>query len=98
MFSNFELSNFTSAGPRYMAQDTLTGGRGVVIGAFVPVEYFASSSAQIGITRPDATVAVFAIAFEVNAMGPCAGAAFSSKRCSEGGVFPISSPENGLTL
>ena len=83
---------------RNIAQATDTGGRGVVIGAFVPLEYFASSSAQSGITSPDATEAVFAIAFETNATGPWRGVAFSSNSRNAGGVLPISRPVKGLML
>jgi hypothetical protein len=49
-------------------------------------------------TSPEATVAVLAIALETKATGPWAGTAFSSNKCNEGGVFPISRPVNGLTL
>ena len=44
--SGLALSNVTAPGPRYFDHRTVTGGRGVVIGALVPLVYFMSSDAQ----------------------------------------------------
>src|SRR3954462_1233394 len=70
--STFGLSesNVTLPGPRNFAHASVTTGRGRVIGALVPLVYFASSFAHTGRASPCATVAVRASAFDAAATGP----------------------------
>ena len=75
-FSNvgFALSKVTVPGPRYFDQVSETGGGGFRIGALVPLEYFASSSAQTvrsnGVAR---AVVLVATGLVTIAIGPRTG-------------------------
>jgi hypothetical protein len=95
-FQRFPLRvlELTSAGPRNIADETLTGGRRVS-GAFVPLD-FASSSAQIGMTSPRRPWRSWQSPWRRRPQA-LSRSRFSQK-CNDGGVLPISRPLNGLTL
>src|SRR5262245_7659185 len=89
------LSKVTVPGPRYFDQRAMTGGRGVLIGALVPLVNFPSSDAHTVSANGDAIDAVRAGAVARFASGPCVGAPFSSNRIC-GGVLPTAISLNGL--
>src|SRR4051794_20555440 len=77
MVSNFGLpfsgSKVTLPGPRYFDHSAVTGGRGLRIGAFVPLVYLASSFAHSWSGIGVFTVAVRGSAFAIEAIGPWMG-------------------------
>ena len=90
-FSNSGLgfSNVTLPGPRYFDQDSVTGGGGFRSGEPVPLEYFASSSAQtVSGSGADTEVVRVRPGFETIAIGPLNAGRPSRRTGCTGGVFP----------
>src|SRR5262245_59747525 len=89
------LSKVTAPGPRYFDQRAITGGRGVLIGALVPLVYFPSSAVHTVTANGEVIEALRPGAFARFAGGPWVGVPFSSNR-SCGGVLPTAISLNGL--
>src|SRR5437868_1978494 len=93
--TGFALSNVTVPGPRYFDQVRVTGGRGVVRGAFVPLVYFMSSATHRVSSSGEAAEAVRVAAFARVATGPWIAGPFCSNRIT-GGVLLTAISLNGL--
>src|SRR4051812_42053654 len=93
----FSGAKVTFPGPRYLDHIAVTGGRGLRIGAFVPLVYLASSFAQSGSSMGVLAVAVRCGAFETAAIGPWIAGPFCSN-FNDGGVLPTAASSKGLTL
>ena len=93
--SGATLSNVAAPGPRYFDQRKVTGGRGLVIGALVPLVNFMSSAAQTVSSRGADSDAVRAGALARIASGPWTAGPAGSKRMA-GGVLPTAISLNGL--
>src|SRR5436190_23981349 len=91
----FALSSVTVPGPRYFDTVIVAGGRGVLIGALVPLVYFMSSAAQMSSANGEEIDAVRVGADARSASGPWMPFPAGSKRIT-GGVFPTAISLNGL--
>src|SRR4029077_2092868 len=94
--SGFALSNATVPGPRYFDHVSVTGGRGFVIGAPVPLVYFMSSVAQTVSGSGADNEALRLAACATVAIGPWLVGPFCSNRMT-GGVLPTAISMKGLT-